>query len=360
MTAPFLKIIQTQDDGWQAIFAFQVFHRSAEEWLKMRWGFNAGVLLEEAIDRHKLFVETQAASEIESRAGIQPNRVLALRGINLPKTGLQMGLIGKVSALTRKEAEQDALHYARDVYSTFPHDFLLTAAENTDEYKRLSGENLLSGNSSVAQIQRGIAFVPIAHGYHYLTGLWQTTSRSNEQIWRALSAVPSETLFNIIIQPSVFYDGERQALLEIKKHISKPDQNAELSAIYVPWAEKFIKRRLSAWKKFFLLQVHVLATGTLDGDLLRSIGSALTRDTNDLTLPGFQITRPDNIGEGRSWRGKIMSLEIIPSLSRFDDLADSEEASSVFRFPYLPEAGLPGANFIEFVENPYSPPNEQG
>ncbi len=356
MKNPFLKLTQTED-GWQAVFAFQVFHRQAEEWLKMRWGFNASILLEEALDRNKFFIESQVASEADFRAGIQPTRTLALRGINLPGIGLQMGVLGKANAQNEDEAKQAGLNYAREIYSTFPHDFILIAAELSEDYDRLSGDSLLNTKTSIAQIQRGMAFAPLAQGYHFFPGLWQASARSNEQIWRSLSAMPNQVLFNILIQPSFFYDGERQALLEIKKQISKAEQSAELASAYIPWAENFFKRRLAAWKKFFLLQVHVIAEEVLDENLLRSIGSALTRDTNDFPLSGFQIKWPDTNSIGQSWRQNILSMSLIPS-SRVEDLVDSDEAFAVFRFPYLPEAGLPGANFIGLQAKP--PPTQTG
>ena len=55
MNTPYLETVQTLQ-GWQATFAFQVFHRPAEESLAMRWGFNAGALLDEALDRNRLFI----------------------------------------------------------------------------------------------------------------------------------------------------------------------------------------------------------------------------------------------------------------------------------------------------------------
>jgi hypothetical protein len=35
-----------------------------------------------------------------------------------------------------------------------------------------------------------------------------------------------------------------------------------------------------------------------------------------------------------------------------DELADLDEIFSIFRFPYRPEAGLPGANFNELNKEP--------
>jgi hypothetical protein len=357
MKKQFFELMQI-GDGWQAFFAFQVFHRQAKDWINMRWGFNAGALLEEALDRYKLFIESQTPSEAEFNTGTQQDRKLALRGINLPGVGLQMGLLGKVNAQNKEKAQQAAQSFAREIYSSFPHDFILVPAELSNDYDRLAGRDILIANSNLAQIQRRIAFVPLAHGYKYFSGLWQASSHSNEQIWRSLSAMPNQVLFNVLIQPAIYYDGERQSLLDLKKDISNKEHITELTSAYIPWAEKFIDRRVAAWKKFFLLQIHIVADGNLDENLLRSIGSALTYDEKDLQHPGFQIKWPESDALIQSWREDILTMNFVPS-QRVEDLVDSDEAFAVLRLPYLPEAGLPGANFIEFKKEPDPAQKEQ-
>lgn len=350
MNAPFFKLTQIQE-GWQAVFAFQVFHRPAEEWLKMRWGFNAGVLLDEALDRHKLFLESQAVNDSSFYAGTIPNTMLALRGIRTLGSGLQMAVLGKLSAPGREQAQQAAQRYAREIFSTFPYDFFLKPAETEDAYHLLSGKHLLAKNSNAVQILRGIIPITTAHGPRHLIGLWQASSRSNEQIWRALSAMPQEALFNVAIQPSALYAGEKSALLDIKKDISNSKQNNETNSAYIPWAEKYIERRLTAWKKFFLVQIHLVVDGEAE-NLIRSIGSTLTRDSNDLALPGYQTAHPETPIENQQWRDDIHSMKMNPNSSNMNDLADLDEAFSVFRFPYRPEAGLPGADFVELKKEP--------
>jgi len=350
MNAPFLELTQMQD-GWNATFAFQVFHRPADEWLKMRWGFNAAALLDEAIDRQKLFIESQSITEDEFRAGALPNRTLALRGINIPDTGLQIGLLGKTDAPSKEQAQQSGLRYAREIYSTFPHDFLIVPAKSQEEYRQLAGEGLLTSKASVAQIRRGLVSI-FSTRYQYLTGFWQTGIRSNEQIWRALAAMPNPAMFNIILQPSALFDNERQILAEIKKRLASTEKDPSVIAVNIPWIENCIKRRLAAWKKNFILQVHLVVEGELDDNLPRSIGSALTRDTGDLPLPGSLVTGPETETESQIWREKIRRLEIIQSSIHLDDLADLDEAFAVFRFPYRPESGLPGANFLELKKEP--------
>lgn len=344
MNTPFIKPTQTEE-GWQAAFAFQVFHRSADEWMKMRWGFNAGALLEEALDRYKLFIESQTINEAEFLAGLTQNNTLVLRGIHSPESGLKMVLLGKSCNSDKEQAQQAARQYAREVSSTFPHDFVLVPAKTEDAYHQLGGEHLLDRDLNVAQIQRGILPLPTAHGPSYLTGIWQTSPRSNEQIWRALSAMPGPALFNILIQPSVLYTAEKNALLGIKKSIPSAEKNEGISA-YLPWVDNYMKRRLAVWKRFFLTQVHLVVDGNMES-LIRSVGSALTRDSNELALPGYQTRLPSSEIESRQWRENIRSLELIESPLRLDDIADQDEVFSIFRFPYRQEAGLPGANFIE-------------
>lgn len=347
MNNPFLALTQTLD-GWQAIFAFQIFHRRGEDWMKMRWGFNAGVLLEEALDRQKLFVESQAASDAEFRAGIQSVRMLALRGMNLPGLGLQMAVLGKTSATTQDETQHNAMSFAREIQSTFPHDFIVVPAETQQDYQRLAGHDLLFARADVAQIQRGLALLPSPISQRF-PGLWQASSRSNEQIWRALSAMPVQSVFNVLIQPTFLYEAEKNLLLDLRSQISNVAQGTDMKSAILPWVETIIKRRLSSWKKFFLLQVQVLAESVVDESLLRSFGSALTRDTNDVPLPGFQINRPDSEVMTETWRQNTLAMDFIPA-SRLEDLVDSDEAYAVFRFPYRHEAGLPGANFIEYQQ----------
>jgi len=351
MNNPIFKLTQTKE-GWQAVFAFQVFHRPADEWMKMRWGFNAGALLEEALDRYKLFIESQTVNEIEFHTGAMQNNMLVLRGIHSPEFGLKMALLGKSGAPTREQAQQAAQQYAREVFSTFPHDFILVPVKTEDAYRHLSGEHLLTRNSNIAQIRRGMLPLPTQRGPHYLMGLWQASSRSNEQIWRALSAMPQAALFNIMIQPSLLYATEKHELLDIKKSASNSEQNEAISA-YTPWIENYIKRRTAVWKKFFLVQIHLVVDGRME-NLIRSVGSALTRDANDLSLPGYQARYPDSPLESQQWRENIRSLELIENSLHLDDIADLDEVFSIFRFPYRQEAGLPGANFNELKKEPDS------
>lgn len=312
----------------------------------MRWGFNASILLEEALDRLKLFIESQAVNEFVFFDEEQSTRKLALRGINIPGKGVQMSLIGKVTASEQDKAERDGKNYARELFSIFPHDFILKPAETHLEYNLAAGTGLFSKNIQVAAIHRGRVLIPSLRPYQQLQGLWQASTRSTEQIWRALSNMPQAAILNILIQPSILLGNERKRLLGIKAAFLDSNEKPAESLPYHPWVDGYIKRRLAPWKKYFQVQVHVLVDGLVDENILRSIGCAMARDTTELALPGFEVIRPLSKDEEDLWREDIQALNLIP-IKGMDDLADLEETFAIFRFPLRHEFGLPGAKFIE-------------
>jgi len=347
MTKPFIETTESHE-GWQSVFSFQTFHYPAEDWLKMKWGFNAGALLDEAMDRNKLFLESQAINETLYFDTELPTRTLVIRGVKQPNNYLQMAVLGKITASSKELAEKSAESYAREIHSTFPHDFILKPAETKADHDRLAGNDLLLNNPGVVCIQRENTFIPPMRGFHYLNGFWQTGIRSNEQIWRALARMERATMFSIMLQPTVLLEDEKGLLLEIKKKVlDDVEDKPAIFLPYYPWVESCITRRLSPWKKFFLLQVHIAVEGGVDENLSRSIGSALTRDTENTPLPGFHATPPETEEEAAEWIEDLRLLILTPPQRRMDDLADLDEVFSVFRLPLRPETGLPGANFIE-------------
>lgn len=350
MNAPFFKSAQT-DEGWQTVFAFQVFHLPSEEWLKMKWGFNAGALLDEALDRYKLFIESLAVNEVEFMAGMAQNNTLALRGVHLPGAGMRMVLLGKSCADTMEQSLENARHFSRQLSSTFPYDFILVPATQ-ENHDFLLGEELLDGRLGMAQIQRGIIPLPKGSQISWLPGFWQSGLRSNEQIWRALSAMPKPALFNILLRPVIMHPEEKRIWEDVRKEISSHTEGG--SSAWLPWLEVCLNRRLSSWKKFFLVQVHVVTNDGLQ-NLVHAIGPVLTRDTTDLILPGYQARY--SVGEESRWWGKnICLLEPAERSTRRDDFADLDEVVSIFRFPYRPESGLPGAKFEELPTEEIPPP----
>ncbi|MBE0670050.1 MAG: hypothetical protein IH588_05650, partial [Anaerolineales bacterium] len=57
----------------------------------------------------------------------------------------------------------------------------------------------------------------------------------------------------------------------------------------------------------------------------------------------------------KEWCERIRLLDFAPASIHFNELADVEETFAVFRFPYRPETGLPGAHFISAVKDSSTP-----
>ena len=261
--------------GWQAMMAWQICLRPYKEWINSRWGFNASVLLEEALDRLKLFIESQYVIDFDFQVECRNQRSVVLRSINYPQKGLSLGLLGKIYAASEQQIYTDALAFGREMESVFPHDFFLHRASTEQEFRQVNGSSILDGTNldvSIVAIRRGDVFVKEFQTMPRFSGFWQASTRSSEQIWRALAGTDRPSLFSVSLRPTVIYEQERQFLLEARQNVANLDkqQNQTSSlALYQSWAESYLKRRLTPWKKFFNLHVHVAMIGEMDESLDR-------------------------------------------------------------------------------------------
>ena len=342
---------QIRPESWHASFACKVKIRPGEDWLKMRWGFNASLLIEEALDRARLFVESQHSSEVELNRRNGDQRTLSLRCRVKPNKRLALGIMGKVCANTEAEARQNSSKYCREICSVFPQDFVINPVNSLEEYQEISGIDILQAKGEIVQLKRFEKYLPSKDGMQYIHGLWQSSTRSHEQVWRALAHLIHPTLFSITLRPINIYPFEREIFEQLVKPIETPEINERMFPIsYKTWSEIFINRRITPLQKYFYLQIHLTSLSSLDDNIFRSIGTALTRATSNSSLPGFMVLRP-NQGMKNIWTEYLDCIDLTPSESEYDpqhlsDIADMEEAAGVFRYPYPhPETGMPGVNF---------------
>ncbi len=342
--------------SWQALFACQVSIRSFEERIKFKWGFSAAFLLEEALDRQKLFIESQYLNNpFEEQSSL---KVLALRCIGIPKKGIMLSLIAKVYSESQEGVYHAALSYWMELLSVFPYDYVLHPAKSQEEFLHLVGYKILdqcNSSDSIVQIRRFESFFRTSKGVIPLMGFWQTSVRTDEQIWRVLSHSAKPIVLNVTLQPTILLEEERQALLAVGRSselTADSISNTAFEKPYSKWAENFISRRNSPWNKFYFLQIHLAASDGVDDYLLRAIGSAITRDNLDQSSPGFQIVRPLENVDVQEWRRHLVNLDFFPvtnnsNISKISDIGDLSEAHAVFRFPYPSEAGVPGILFMD-------------
>lgn len=372
MTLPWIKIDQYKDRDnmigpdlpeyvWQALFACQIGVPSHQEWVKLKWGFNASALFDETLERQKLFLESQYA--IRSDLGIEDpdHRTLAFRYINRPGEGLLVTALGKILARTQVEAEEKALAFYFELKATFPYDYTLVPARTRDEYDQIAGNDILeeSGDTqNLAQIKRMEIPLHPSNGSPILQGLWQSSPRAHEQIWRFLAITTKPVIMNISIRCTVLYETEREMVLKSAKEIanfSKDAPNQITLLALKRWSEKHTERRLTPWKKFFYMQIQLASNQRIDENIFRILGTSLSLTLDGQLSPGYQVIIP-RAHEVESWLRKLRNLDFVYSGSylstpRLTEIADMEEVFAVMRLPYLPpENGFPDMQFVNIRE----------
>lgn len=373
MTVPWLEIEEVHDaspypgrvdpkSAWQALFACQVQVPPHQEWARLKWGLNVAMLFEEAMERQKLFLESQYGYPDEHGMEARDHRTLAFRFINRPGEKLLVAVLGKIQGHSEQEVRENALSYYTEIQATFPYDYGLTPAISQDDFFFFSGMDILQDENpalDVAQISRMEFPIHPKASLPYLQGSWRSGPRAHEQIWRAVSACPSALFLNICLRSTVLYEDEQKGLLKNAADLSNVDVellNPISSSALKQWNKDILARRLAPWQKFFYLQVHLVSTQTISSHLVRTIGTSLTLNNKGSPLPGYQVTLPTGTEEIRSWKNKIKNLNVILSQSylqcpRLSEVADLNEVFDVIQIPYSPpDNGFPGLNFATSKE----------
>ena len=336
----------TSEYDWQAMFACQVKVLSHQDWFLFRWGLNAGTLFEEALERQKLFFESQHDLDRDLRVENPNRRALAFRYINIPGAGLTLVVLGKIFAQSQTEANERALEYYRALEAAFPYDYALSPAKNKEEFHEMSAWNILVQNKepmSVAQIKRCEMPVGVDLQSPHLHGLWQSSGRAYEQLWRSLAGAPYPVVMNILLRSTMLYEGDAERLLSAADALSAmaaPPRMQRAFKVYKEWNDNYINRRLASWKKFFYLQIHVASTHEFDENFLRNVSAPFALTYPGQALPGYQIVFPAR--EKRvEWGRKIHNMDIVFGGSqlpvpRLSEVADLEEVFAAVRIPYTP------------------------
>lgn len=369
MSIPWIKIEQNQDSladtgmseyAWQAIFACQVGVRPYQEWVKLKWGFNASALFDEALERQRLFLESQYTLKNDFRLENTDQRTLAYRFIARPGDGILIAILGKIQAQSREDVYQSALSYYRELKSIFPYDYFLVPATTEKEFLSITGGDILEDTNTLhlAQVKRIELPIHPRVDSPVIQGLWQSGPRSHEQIWRLLATSQQPAFINISIRSSILYERERKLILDSADRIANftDDEISQISlSAQKKWNEKYIERRFAPWKKFFYLQVHLASTGEIDKNIFRIAGTSLSLNPEGQSVPGYQESAPRG-HEAGTWLRKLMNLDFVHSGSRLSaprlaEIADMEEVFAVMRLPYSPpENGFPEMKFASTRE----------
>lgn len=368
MTAPWIEIKEYQDldfpagrseldSAWQALFACQVLIPSHAEWIRFKWGMNAYFLLEESLERQRLFLESQYAYPDELGREAKDLRTLALRFTNRPGEGLLVAVLGKIHAPTEAEAQESGFSYYNELQATFPHDYRLVPACTPSEFGWMAGEDILESRDQqfqAAEIKR-MEFCPDPNRASlFLQGFWRSAPHAHEQIWRSLAASHVSLLWNITLRSTVIYKEEREGLLKIseEKHRSEEQTSTQFQGSpFTQWKKDIFGHQLAPWKKLFYLQMHLASSHKLNENLFRTIGTSLTFNSKGEPLPGYQVVKPGQ-NETGIWQRRLKNLDIIFSDSflqhpRLSEVADLNEVFEVMQLPYSPpDQGVPDVKFV--------------
>ena len=361
-------------DLWHVLFAYRVKLRPFDEIIKRKWGFNLGVLMEEAHDRQRLFVATQHFAG--ERFQDEHRRTLSLRCRSEPGgRRLQLSLLGKVCGPDPDTAARSALEYARELKSIFPYEYQLSPATTPEEFQACSGQDLLlrcTHPGTLVEIERFETEIGPGPDRCYLPGAWGNSARSNEQIWRALAGAGQAVLFSVMLRPEPLQEQNLAVLLQItqdlQKSLAQPAAalphgggTGQLAAAgaainrqeYLRYAARQYGRLAAALRRPYLVQVHLAAPDGLPKYLLRAVGAALTYtekpEQEGALVPGFQVSSAQIPAVAQEWIGRLQSLEpnpgagsgIDPRFQSVRRLVDLQDACFLFRWPLPPENGLP-------------------
>ncbi len=359
---------QPAGDGWHAQFASLIRVRPMDQRAKRKWGFNLGALLDEAIERQRLFIQSRHFSGVPEMGDEPPERrTIALRAIHHPQAErLQLVLVAKVWGATLEAVRQAATDHWHEIHSTFPTDYELIPARSLESFYNLAGWRILQDAAqpnTIAEIQRYENVLNTGSDKMYLLGAWKYTNTSNEQTWRTLQGADRRILYNVTLRPTVLDELEQAALLVIAQYAEKIASQATLPNVkpYAEFAAKNYAYLLQQLRKPFIVQAQVVAPEGLPEYLPRNIGYAMTyRNDREPTTPGFQITRPANAAEVAAWRANLIWLEpevatgpvIDPRFVRVRKMTDAYEARGLLCLPFPPDSELPDVHFAEKIEEP--------
>ncbi len=353
---------------WDAEFACLVVVRAAKELEHLKWGFNTGSLLEDAITRQRLFLESQHYYPVESGDLIvDANRSLAMRCSCQPeRETLQLALIAKVSGQNKTSVHQKAVEYWHEISSIFPFDYTLIPATTKDDFYSLAGWHLLEetkNEDDFAGIQRYAGVVQTGKTRFYLPGSWNFSKTANEQIWRVLAGSPKPLIWDVVIRPTVLKEEELYFVDQIAKQVEDIAKTTDIINVtpYAHYTAEKFKHWSRTLKRPFLIQARLIAPQGLPEYIARTIGFALTfNEQNEPLTPGFQITNPIDRNDVKRWCTQVKWLEVDlrpgrfanEALTRILKMVDAQCALNLFRFPFPPGKGIPGAMFTEAIGLP--------
>lgn len=346
-------------DAHHAMFAALVRLKPLKEISPYQWGWNKGALMQEALDRQRLFIEALHTYDELATNEITNQRTLALRCIRYPESDeLLLVLIGKITENTQQRAKASALELWQEISSIFPYEYDLLPAKTFAEFVHLSGFDIIRAaedSDGWREIRRFEGMYNLIDQQIYMLGMWQQSQRANEQIWRALGGWNQPMVYNVLLRPTILFDEERLSLLKIIDSLSAVANKEEhKSNPEIQWMLQNSRQLITQVHFPYCVQVMLVSPSGIPNYVLRAIGSSFCHtEEKGISGPGYQEVDPKNANLA-TLTGELLWLEPdfnyggnAGSYTRLPNLFDAWGANTAFRFPFLAEAGLPGVQFSD-------------
>lgn len=349
---------------WRAQVALRVWPRPFPEREAHKWGWNAGALLDEALDRQRLFLSGLHPRGLHALGAPGAYmRSVSLRCVSYPEEGaLSLAVLGAVSAPDETSARRLAQDFAGELAGLLPYDYGRALASTPEQFRRAAGWDVLENCAhpgGISEIGREESALPSPEGRLPVLGQWQWSRFANEHIWRALSASPAPLLWSVYVQPTLAVESELKQWARLQEMARQAAEQAD-GAGSAAWVVLEAERALELYRSHrqglnspYLVQVHLASPQVVPEFIERAVGSALTfTEGASASGPGYNLYRSSDLACLEAWRSGLLRLEpaaLLPGngngYQRLRLLASLREASAVFRLPFPHNPGWPGVRF---------------
>lgn len=351
-----------------AVFAARVQHWPFNLLVKHAWETKAHEAQFQLLERQLRFL---TALHVQTPAAIAQRLSIELRYIRRPDTpGVACVLLGKAAGATDEAARAAAQAWWELIADLTPLGYQLQPAETQGEFSTWAGYDLGSHFRTPAawafaqrrldylpwtDVNLPVRHLPVIYPFNWRLNVW-------EGIWAALSRATTPALVVVTLRLDAL--AERETLLvgqtmrdleDVAKTAAPPlnARAAEALAAYQSY--------LYSTQMMFATQVAVLGTSPVRHAVRSALSGPDWAETTKITRQAASIELVEPTNEQLSTvQANLAVLEINrwplgvapEAYERLRRLTESVGASTIFRWPLLQPAGLPGLQVGEEIAPP--------
>jgi len=361
-----LGVAHEQLPGYHALFAARVLVTPYEILAERKWGMVERDLLDEVLDRQRRFIASLHYIDPHSTSPDPSLKTAALRYVARPETRqIDTILVGKVFAHQIDQARDMALAWYKEIEALFSRDYKLQPLKSEEEFITQSGQQLLKSISEPTQteVRRYEMFLPRSterevRETHYVVYPFMWHRNGMDQVWQVMASMSAPVILSVMLRPAYLYEAEELHLARFYEATKNLKSERVADHVLGEQAAQIYAGYLRTWRQPFLVRAQVTAPQGTHRALARAVGCALSYgapasgDDRHSPFPGYELITPTK-EDRKTARDNVCWLEMqdwgtdqaAPAYRRFRYLTDLKGAHCLFRLPFVPKAGLPGAQF---------------